>query len=271
MLINLRSRVIVAASACVAYAAVFAVFLVLERPGLGIGHFFYVPVLLIGLAGGWRVGVVGGLTATALYAAGVVLNPSIPPTDVPTVSTAIRLVTYAIVGGAFGWFAGRSRASHETLRILAERDFLTGSLNARAFEDAARRRLQRGKPFSIVLADMDGLKRINDTRGHPEGDKAIQRAAQVICSTMRADDDVARMGGDEFAVLADVTGSAAAKRLADRLEEEAAAAGVPLTVGWAAFPVDGEDIVTLYRAADAMLYVGKSRVTRARMRPRLAG
>lgn len=183
-----------------------------------------------------------------------------PPTRCRTASTGIRFITYVLIGAGFGWFAARNRDSHTRLRLLAERDFLTGIANGRAFDDAVRERLGNGTRFALFIADMDSLKR----QGHPEGDRAIRAAARTLVAASRPGDEVACIGGDEFAVLADGLGVADVERLAERMEAETRAAGVPLTVGWAVSPADGEDSVALYRAADASLYARKRLPRKAR-------
>src|SRR6266487_3327528 len=85
------------------YAATFTAFVVFEVPGLGIGHFFYIPVAMVALANGARIGILGGLLAAGLYALGVVVVPSIPAHQVLTAGTAIRIVTYSAVGCLIGW------------------------------------------------------------------------------------------------------------------------------------------------------------------------
>src|SRR5712691_12879939 len=110
-------------------------FVVFEVPGLGLGHFFYIPVALLALACGTRVGLLGGCVATALYALAIVLTPRLPTRDVLTAATAIRFVTYSSCGAVVGWFANEHRRHLDQLRELAERDFLTGILNTRVFDE----------------------------------------------------------------------------------------------------------------------------------------
>lgn len=90
----------------------------------------------------------------------------------------------------------------EQLRYASTHDQLTGLYN-RAYFDAefARVTVGRNFPVSIVVADVDGLKLVNDTYGHSEGDRLIQMAAKALKESFRADDVVARIGGDEFAVI----------------------------------------------------------------------
>jgi len=90
----------------------------------------------------------------------------------------------------------------ETLQYMGTHDPLTGLFN-RAYFDAELQRIEssRDYPVSVVMADIDGLKAVNDTRGHDEGDRLIKGAAEVLMSAFRSGDIVARIGGDEFAVL----------------------------------------------------------------------
>ena len=89
-----------------------------------------------------------------------------------------------------------------SLRYDSTHDMLTGLYN-RAFFDEELERLVDGKmfPLSIVMADVNGLKTVNDTLGHEAGDNLIRMAARIILEAFRAEDIVARIGGDEFAVL----------------------------------------------------------------------
>jgi diguanylate cyclase (GGDEF)-like protein len=238
-------------------AAIYGAFLLYETPGLGIGHFYYVAVALVALAGGPRSGIAAGLLADALYAGGIVLNPSIPSADVLSVSTGMRLVTFTGIGALIGWFAAHNRDLVRELGVLAERDFLTGLPNTRAFEAAIARRFASGRPFALLLGDMDRLKAINDADGHAEGNDALRRLADMLGSALRPEDELARVGGDEFAVLTSLSGGEEAARLCARLEAQLAERGTSMTFGWALFPIEGENALSLYRAADERLYARK--------------
>jgi len=238
------------------YAGVFAMFFVFERPGLGIGHMFYVPVVLLALALGLRGGIAGGLLAGGLYALAIVITPRLPVRDVVTVATAIRLVTYTTVGGVIGWYADQHRDHIERLRELAARDFVTGLLNARAFDEALARHCATEGPFALVLADMDDLKHINDAHGHTEGNRAIRRVGEVLAAHAPAGTEVARVGGDEFALL--VGGHVdAASALCTDLERVLSRLGLDVSFGWAALPDDGQTSLELFRKADDRLYAAK--------------
>jgi diguanylate cyclase (GGDEF)-like protein len=239
------------------YALIFAAFVLFEVPGLGLAHLFYLPVAALALTGGVRRGICAGAIAVGLFTLGVVVNPNISPSELLTLSTPIRFTTYATMGGLLGWFASRDRELVERLRVLAERDFLTGLPNTRAFEAAIARRLEGGTPFTLLLGDMDGLKQINDSQGHAEGNDALRRLAVMLGTVLRPEDEVARVGGDEFAILTTLARNDEAASLAAKLERALGQHGSPMTFGWAVYPGDGENALSLYRAADERLYARK--------------
>jgi diguanylate cyclase (GGDEF)-like protein len=244
------------ASAILLYGIVFVVFVMFEVPGLGLGHFFYIPVALLALAWGTRIGFAGGVVATGLYALAIVLTPRLPTRDVLTVATAIRLITYSSCGVLVGWFSNQHHRLADQLRELAERDFLTGILNTRVFDDALGRRCQSGRPFVLLLGDMDNLKEINDAHGHAAGNSELRRLAEALTAAIGPGDELARVGGDEFAILMDARVDDAAD-VCGRLRAKLAATGVQITFGWAALPDDGMGPLELFRKADDRLYAAK--------------
>jgi diguanylate cyclase (GGDEF)-like protein len=169
----------------------------------------------------------------------------------------MRLVTFAGIGALIGWFASHNRVLVHELAVLAERDALTGLPNTRAFEAAIARRFEQGRPFALLLGDMDRLKEINDAEGHAEGNDALRRLAGMLGSALRPEDELARVGGDEFAVLTSLSAGQEAARLCGRLEAHLADQGTSMTFGWALFPSEGENALSLYRAADERLYARK--------------
>ncbi|MDD7968552.1 sensor domain-containing diguanylate cyclase [Actinomycetospora lemnae] len=141
----------------------------------------------------------------------------------------------------------------------AETDALTGLLNRRGWERWIAREDERfrrfGDPASVVLLDLDGLKAVNDTHGHDAGDRHLRHCAAVLRSTIRSTDPLARLGGDEFALVAQV-GVEDAQHLVERLREALDAAGVPSSIGAAAFTVAG-GFPGACAEADALMYADK--------------
>jgi diguanylate cyclase (GGDEF)-like protein len=249
-----RRLLIVTAIGC--YALVFVGFVVVEVPGLGLGHFFYIPVALLALAGGTQLGLFGGGIATALYTLAIVVTPRLPTRDVLTAATAIRFVTYSSCGVLVGWFANEHRRHLEQLRELAERDFLTGIFNTRMFDEALGRRCRGARPFLLLLGDMDNLKQVNDTHGHTAGNGELRRLAHALSELVSPGDELARVGGDEFALLTDLRVAEAGRLCAD-LRAALADEDIHVTFGWAAAPEDGVGPLELFRKADDRLYAAK--------------
>lgn len=251
-----RHRRLLVLGGLLVYGAVFSAFVLFELPGLGIGHFYYVAVALIALATRARIGAIAGAAAAGLYALGILVSPRLPVTEIITASTLIRLTTFVTIGLVIGRFASSHRMLVRRLEDLARRDHLTDIDNARAFDDALGRRCAAGRPFVLVLADMDNLKDINDAHGHSEGNVVLRRLADMLRVHANSGDDLARVGGDEFALLTEICVDEVAahcSRLQRALERE----GLDVSFGWAALPHDGTAAVELFRKADDRLYAAK--------------
>jgi len=115
------------------------------------------------------------------------------------------------------------KRTEEQLRELSLSDELTGLVNRRGFMVLARQQIKvsdrSGRALALVFIDMDGLKRINDTMGHGEGDRAICDAAAVLKRSFRASDIVARIGGDEFVALSVEANEQTEAHIVERLQE----------------------------------------------------
>ncbi|GAC1305626.1 MAG: hypothetical protein NVSMB16_01230 [Acidimicrobiales bacterium] len=168
----------------------------------------------------------------------------------------------AIVGDALNSVAEAAaqaeEQSHRTerLELRASTDPLTGLLNRRGWdrlllvedERCARHNLDA----ETVVVDLDGLKAVNDHRGHEAGDALIVRAATFIFSAVRIHDAVARLGGDEFGILS-VGGEPSSGGIAARIAETLAEAEISASVGWADRRTEG-DLMRAVRAADLGMY-----------------
>jgi diguanylate cyclase (GGDEF)-like protein/putative nucleotidyltransferase with HDIG domain len=153
----------------------------------------------------------------------------------------------------------------------ATTDYLTGLPNARSLFLQLDRELARCKRDSttlvVMVGDMDGFKQINDRFGHLEGNRVLRLFAQALKESCREYDYVARMGGDEFVVVAPGLPADSAAKKADQLRDLAKQAGVEvcaedilsLSVGQAMYPDDGKDAEDLLAEADRRMYMEKQR------------
>jgi GGDEF domain-containing protein len=253
----ISQRRIVLVAAAIAYAAVFATFALVPAE-VGLGHMFYIPVALVALVTAPLWGAAAGALAALLYCLGVIAHADVPSTEIITTSTLIRLITYSATGITIGWFASQNRQLVTELRILAERDGVTGLPNTRAFQAAIERRLAAGRPFALLIADL-ALAEPNrdDADESVAASDALLRIGEILGNTLGAEDDIARVGDRTFAVLAALTSGGDAARLAAVLEQTLAGRGVPTRFGWAVYPHEGDNALALYRAADERLYARK--------------
>src|SRR6202158_4435876 len=153
----------------------------------------------------------------------------------------------------------------------ATTDYLTGLPNARSLFLQLDRELARCKrdnsSLTVMVGDMDGFKQINDRFGHLEGNRVLRLFAQALKETCREYDYVARMGGDEFVVIAPGLPADAAAKKAYQLKELARHAGqevcsedlLSLSVGQALYPEDGKDAEALLAEADRRMYIEKQK------------
>lgn len=149
------------------------------------------------------------------------------------------------------------------LRRQARVDGLTGLLNRDALFDDGADMLQqcrlRGRACTLLLFDLDHFKRINDRFGHPAGDRLLQEFAQALQASARDEDLVARVGGEEFALVLPGASWEEAERVAERVQERVKQVRLATTAsgGVAGLPDDADSVLELLRAADHALYAAK--------------
>ena len=171
----------------------------------------------------------------------------------------------------------RERVERErnALRQTALTDPLTGLANRRSLlsriDYEIARHTRSGGTFALIMLDLDGFKQLNDRFGHPTGDDLLRDVAIALKRAVRDQDTVARIGGDEFCVLAPETDEPGTDRLLSRINTAVArvTAGVDslgVSAGAAAFPDDGTTLEAVLAAADDRLYDAKRRLPRQRRR-----
>jgi diguanylate cyclase (GGDEF)-like protein len=152
-------------------------------------------------------------------------------------------------------------------RHAADHDHLTGAFSRRAFFNLAAREqarsLRHASPLSLLLLDVDHFKHINDTLGHATGDRVLADIVEATSALVRGIDTVARLGGEEFAVLLPATPAGTALLVAERLRQaldrapDAAGVGYTVSIGVATL-LPGESIAAMLSRADAALYAAKA-------------
>ncbi len=158
------------------------------------------------------------------------------------------------------------RIRHEKeLTYISLHDQLTGLYNRRYFEKEIRRLdSSREHPIAVISADLDGLKLVNDTIGHSEGDRYLQAGAELLKSALRESDVLARVGGDEFALLLPRTGKAAAELLVNRIRRrleqynlEQKSLPLSISLGLAVSESPDYSLEEVFRMADNNMYTEK--------------
>jgi diguanylate cyclase (GGDEF)-like protein len=258
---------------------------------LGIGMVLTIPVIGLGIffTGGALSFVQPMLVTTLLYAAFFFPSQWAWPLSIELILVAGTPIVYdgnaieeaflphyvALVAGFLSatWvlIGLRKRLLEAELhqRDIAHRDPLTGVANRRQFDAVLKReiaaRSQPGggrrqgdeSPLALLILDLDDFKTINDNHGHPVGDAILRQVADRAGSILRAGDTLARIGGDEFAIVAPGVHGEAVRNLAESVCDavgtqysDARTPSPSASIGWAVFPEDGDDFETLLNAAD---------------------
>jgi len=184
---------------------------------------------------------------------------------------------------AFNVMAQRLEHNHQTLENLSSVDYLTGLANVREFyrlfHEETRRAQRYGHEFSLLILDIDLFKRINDSYGHQVGDLVLQEVGGRLSDLVRTSDHVARIGGDEFAIILTETPADSAWELGGRIQQffaqfhveppglEGKQIPTTVSIGLASYPGDARKANDLFAEADQALYRskqgGRNRICRA--------
>lgn len=262
-----------------------------RRPVEGVGAVIFVGVLM-GLTGGvsspFHVGLYLIVAGTALSIEG--LAPLVIALTAVVTMTVISLVVSAssvLQAEGLAWVsfnavtlvlladiataAGRAqRQAREEALNLSRFDALTGLFNRSylmtIMEQEVRRSSRMAHGFCMIMLDLDDLKPVNDTFGHPTGDRLLRAVAEAIQRTVRFTDSAARYGGDEFVVLLPETDTTGAYIVAEKLRRDIAGLSIraadrhvrtSVSIGLVSFPEDGTTIDQLVAAADVAMYEAK--------------
>lgn len=151
----------------------------------------------------------------------------------------------------------------ERFQYEAYTDALTGVPNRRAFDSLIKNNLEFAKhaeqPLTLVMVDVDRFKSLNDQYGHVAGDKALRAVAQHLTTLVRAQDVVARYGGDEFVIVCPGLGREGARAMANRLRAAPLPPQLEISFGFATYPSEGQNTVEIIELADKELYREKQR------------
>jgi diguanylate cyclase (GGDEF)-like protein len=253
-----------------AFAYLVAVALLRDAAGgaaTGFAALMLIPMFWVALYGTRRqlVGVLAG-TAAAFYVPMVVIGSPAYPASTWR-GGALFVVIGAIIGFTVQGLVARLRAVLderaqllEQLEQLAGTDPLTGIANRRAWDEALAREIaaaqRAGDPICVALLDLDHFKHVNDAHGHQHGDRVLQAVVAAWAGELRPRDLLARLGGEEFAILLPGSDAATGHGVAERLRAAMPAGTTTCSAGVAAW--DGTaDAATLLATADEMLYLAK--------------
>ncbi len=160
------------------------------------------------------------------------------------------------------------KEKEKVIRNKAYNDYLTGLYNRRYFENEIKRLdSSRKYPIAIVIGDLDGLKVVNDNFGHKKGDEYLINAADILKSTARTEDIVARIGGDEFAIILPTTNQNEAKRFCQRIKnnfedfnkKKEPVLPLLISLGFEVMGNKRQNLNEIFNKADQKMYINKGR------------
>jgi diguanylate cyclase (GGDEF)-like protein len=239
-------------------------------------HLFYVPVVLTGFClGRYRARL---MAFFCILSASIIFLPKMGTSvvDIPLRTLLVFILwsaTLVLIAVMVGRLSDGWHEALESLREAHQKDVLTDSLttiaNRRAYEFELARRISQwerdGTPLILVLIDIDHFKKFNDRYGHSAGDTVLKSVAQTLQNTIRKADLVARIGGEEFAIILPGINFEEAKDVAERMRRlieaqkcsyEGLHLKVTVSIGFAQL-LPGEDSASLTNRSDAALYSSK--------------
>jgi diguanylate cyclase (GGDEF)-like protein len=226
---------------------------------LSLSVVYVAGVAFMAWAGSFRVGLLGAGGAAAAVLADALANSTSVGTALANAVTAFVLLVFVSA------IVDRLRRALIREASQARFDPLTGLPNRRACEERGAlelARLQRsGRALSVAYLDFDGLKQINDNRGHAAGDAALVRLAESAQSELRPTDLLSRIGGDEFVLLLPDTdyddATTVIRRIQDRLGDADGGGPASVTVGLVTWRSAPQNLEQLFVEADALMYNAK--------------
>jgi len=267
MAVSVRSRnycKYLLASACLLAAILIGVIRFLTGPEFALSLFYILPIgLATWYAGKWAGVMVSLASAVSWLIADLNMLPAFSSAFIPYLNEAFRLTVFLIIT----LILTKLKRAMDAHKALSRTDPLTGIPNRRAFYDLAEMELNKArryqKPLSVLYADIDNFKQINDRLGHHIGDALLCSAAKMIKSNIRAVDIIGRFGGDEFVILLAETGpdsvSRVARKLRDKLLHLVQSENWPVTfsIGAVTFENPPDSVEQLIIAADRQMYNAK--------------